>query len=44
MFIDMPNGNTLKRNRQHIRPFVESGNEHVGDNQSPGKRLDRLDL
>ena len=32
--VDMPSGSTLKRNRRHIRPSVESPNEGVGDNPS----------
>jgi hypothetical protein len=32
--LDMPSGSTLKRNRRHIRPSVESPNEGVGDNPS----------
>ena len=32
--LDMPSGSTLKRNRRHIRPSVESPNEGIGDNPS----------
>ncbi|CAB3986794.1 uncharacterized transposon-derived [Paramuricea clavata] len=32
--LDMPSGSTLKRNRRHIRPSVESSNEGVDDNPS----------
>ncbi len=32
--VDMPSGSTLKRNRRHIRPSIESPNEGVGDNPS----------
>jgi hypothetical protein len=32
--LDMPSGSTLKRNRRHIRPSVESPNQGVGDSQS----------
>ena len=34
--LDMPSGNTLKRNRRHIRPSIELDRDDVGDNQSAG--------
>ena len=40
----MPSGNTLKRNRRHIRPSVELDRDDVGDSKSASSTTTDLSI